>query len=49
MGRLSIGSVRSRAALLLVAFALSACAQKAEPLVTCRTHKVSNGELTECN
>jgi hypothetical protein len=42
-------SARIRTALLLAAFALSACAQEPTPPVTCHSHKVSNGELTECN
>lgn len=49
MGGLSVGSARSRVALLLVAFAFSACAQEGARPVTCHTHKVGNGELTECN
>lgn len=32
---------------LLLALAVCACAQERSP--TCRTHKVSNGELTECD
>ena len=48
-----MGSFRIRALMwrklavsLLVTLAISACARD-EP--RCRTHKVANGELTECN
>jgi len=36
-------------AALLLALAASACAREEARHVTCHTHKVSNGELTECN
>lgn len=35
-------------AALLLALAVSACAREEGRPVTCHTHKVSNGELTEC-
>ncbi len=46
--QMSFRSGRIALALLLAAFLLSACAQAERP-VTCHSHKVSNGELTECN
>jgi hypothetical protein len=49
MSGLSVGLAGIRIALLLVAFPLSACAREATTPVTCHSHKVSNGELTECN
>ncbi|MGE7469963.1 hypothetical protein ACQKLX_11015 [Bosea sp. NPDC003192] len=48
MNGLSIGSAGIRLALLVVTFGLSACAQEATRPATCHSHKVSNGELTEC-
>ncbi len=45
--QISFRSGRITLALLLAAFALSACAQMERP-VTCHTHEVGNGELTEC-
>lgn len=35
-------------AVLIVALAISACARDEPQSVTCHSHKVSNGELTEC-
>lgn len=33
---------------LLIALMASACAREETRAVTCHTHRVSNGELTEC-
>ncbi len=48
MGSLRISALmwRKLAVSLLVTLAISACARD-EP--RCRTHKVANGELTECS
>jgi Fe-S-cluster containining protein len=34
---------------LLIALVVSACGREEARSMTCRTHKVSNGELTECS
>lgn len=40
---------RITVALLFLALAISACAGAGTRPLTCHTHKVSNGELTECH
>jgi len=46
---MSFRTSRNTLALLLVALALSACAREGARPAVCLSHKVGNGELTECN
>lgn len=45
---MSFPSARIAIALLLLAWALAACAGEETRSVICHTHKAGNGELTEC-
>lgn len=47
-GQMSLPIGRAAVAVLLVASLIAACTSVETRAVTCRNHKVSNGELTEC-